>query len=97
MDPKRILPFEIKTTQFSQALLYLWIPLLLSLPIFVSKEIRIIPYLISILMMLVVFLSFFLAAQTFLSTEIRAEKEERSTGLLKEALLEDDDESIHEV
>ena len=69
MDPKRILPFEIKTTQLSQALIYLWIPFLLSLPIFVSKEIRIIPYLIAILVMMVVFLSFFLATQNFLKKE----------------------------
>jgi len=69
MNSKKILPFEIRTTQLSQALLYLWIPLLLSLPIFVSKEIRIIPYLIAILLMMVVFLSFFLAAQHFLKKE----------------------------
>ena len=55
MNPKRILPFEIKTTQLAQAFFYLWIPLLLSLPIFISKEIRIIPYLIAILVMMVVF------------------------------------------
>ena len=69
MDQKRILPFEIKTTQLSQALIFLWVPLLLSLPIFVSKEIRILPYLISILLLMVVFLSFFLAAQNFLKKE----------------------------
>lgn len=69
MDPKRILPFEIKTTQLTQALIYLWIPLLVSLPIFISKEIRIISYLISILVMLVVFLSFFLATQNYLKKD----------------------------
>ena len=66
MDPKRNLPFEIKTTQFTQLTVYLWIPLLAVLPIFVAKEIRIIPYLISILILMVVFLSFFLAAQNYL-------------------------------
>jgi hypothetical protein len=69
MNPKKILPFEIKTTQLAQVFLYLWIPLLVSLPIFVSKEIQIIPYLILILVMMVVFLSFFLAAQHFLRKE----------------------------
>ena len=66
MEPKRILPFEIKTTQLTQAMIYLWIPLLLSLPIFVYQEIRLISYLIAILVMMVVFLSFFLATQHFL-------------------------------
>jgi uncharacterized membrane protein YobD (UPF0266 family) len=69
MDRKRILPFEIKTTQLSQALIYLGVPLLLSLPVFVSREIRVLPYLISILLLMVVFLSFFLAAQKFLKPE----------------------------
>ena len=69
MDPKRILPFEIKTTQLTQVLLYLWVPLLVALPIFISKEIRIISYLISILIMLVVFLSFFLATQNYLKKD----------------------------
>jgi predicted permease len=69
MEPKRILPFEIKTTQLTQALIYLWIPLLLSLPIFVNKEIKLISYLIAILVMMVVFLSFFLATQNFLKKE----------------------------
>ena len=66
---KKILPFEIKTTQLSQGITFLWIPLLLSLPVFVSKEIKIIPYLIAILVMLVVFLSFFLSAQNFLKKD----------------------------
>ncbi len=69
MDPKRILPFEIKTTQFSQMAVILWLPLLTILPIFISKEIRIIPYLISILVLMVVFLSFFLATQAFVRKE----------------------------
>ena len=69
MDPKRILPFEIKTTQLTQVLIYLWIPLLAALPIFISKEIRIISYLISILIMLIVFLSFFLATQNYLKKD----------------------------
>ena len=63
MDPKRILPFELKTTQFTQAAIYLWVPLLVVLPIFVSARIRIISYLILILVMMIVFLSFFLATQ----------------------------------
>jgi hypothetical protein len=69
MDPKRILPFEIKTSQFTQMVVYLWIPLLMILPIFISKEIRIISYLISILLLMIVFLSFFLATQSFLKKE----------------------------
>jgi hypothetical protein len=69
MEPKRILPFEIKTTQLTQAMIYLWIPLLLSLPIFVNKEIKLISYLIALLIMMVVFLSFFLATQNFLKKE----------------------------
>lgn len=69
MDPKRILPFEIKTTQLTQVLIYLWVPLLVALPIFISKEIRIISYLISILVMLIVFLSFFLATQNYLKKD----------------------------
>ena len=69
MDPKRILPFEIKTSQFTQMVVYLWIPLLMILPIFISKEIRIISYLISILLLMVVFLSFFLATQNFLKKD----------------------------
>ena len=75
MEPKRILPFEIKTTQLSQALIYLWIPLLLSLPIFVNKEIRLISYLIAILVMMVVFLSFFLASQNFIKKETEEDNE----------------------
>lgn len=63
MDQKRILPFEIKTTQFTQVVFYLWVPLLVVLPIFVCQEIRVISYLISILVMMIVFLSFFLATQ----------------------------------
>ncbi len=66
---KKILPFEIKTTQLSQGIIFLWIPLLFSLPIFISKEIKIISYLIAILVMLVVFLSFFLCAQNFLKKD----------------------------
>ncbi len=69
MDQKRILPFEVKTTQLTQVLIYLWVPLLVALPIFISKEIRIISYLISILIMLVVFLSFFLATQNYLKKD----------------------------
>ena len=61
MDPKRILPFEIKTTQFTQMVVYLWIPLLMILPIFIAKEIRVVSYLIAILLLMIVFLSFFLA------------------------------------
>jgi hypothetical protein len=64
MDQKRILPFEIKTTQFTQVVFYLWVPLLVVLPIFVCKEIRVISYLISILIMMIAFLSFFLATQS---------------------------------
>jgi len=63
MDQKRILPFELKTTQFTQVLFYLWVPLLVVLPVFVGESIRILPYLISILMMMIVFLSFFLATR----------------------------------
>jgi hypothetical protein len=69
MDPKRILPFEIKTTQITQVILYLWIPLLMALPVFISSEIRIIPYLIAILVMMIVFLSFFLATQNYLKKD----------------------------
>jgi hypothetical protein len=69
MDPKRILPFEIKTTQLTQVIIYLWIPLLVALPIFISKEVRIIPYLIAILVMMIVFLSFFLATQNYLKKD----------------------------
>ena len=69
MDPRRILPFEIKTSQFTQMVVYLWIPLLMILPIFISKEIKIISYLISILLLMVVFLSFFLATQNFLKKD----------------------------
>jgi|GEM_PF-2450857 len=61
MDPERILPFELKTTLFTQAVVHLWITVLVALPFFVSKQIRIIPYLILILVLLIVFLSFFLA------------------------------------
>ncbi len=60
MDPKRILPFELKTTQFTQVVLYLWVAMLVVLPVFVGERIRILPYLIAILSMLIVFLSFFL-------------------------------------
>lgn len=69
MDSKRKLPFEIKTTQFTQIVVYLWIPLLAVLPIFVSKQIHIISYLISILLMMIVFLSFFLVTQNFLKKD----------------------------
>jgi hypothetical protein len=69
MDPRKILPFEIKTTQLTQVILYLWIPLLVALPLFISGEIRIIPYLIAILVMMVVFLSFFLATQHYLKKD----------------------------
>jgi hypothetical protein len=69
MDPRKILPFEIKTTQLTQVILYLWIPLLVALPLFISSEIRIIPYLIAILVMMVVFLSFFLATQHYLKKD----------------------------
>jgi hypothetical protein len=61
MDPKRISPFELKSTQFTQVVVYLWVAMLVSVPVFVSERIRIIPYLILILVMMVVFLSFFLA------------------------------------
>ena len=63
MDPKRILPFELKSTQFTQLAIYLWVALLITLPVFVSDQIRVLPYLISILVMFIVFLSFFLATQ----------------------------------
>ncbi len=63
------MPFEIKTTQLTQVILYLWIPLLVALPLFISSEIRIIPYLIAILVMMVVFLSFFLATQHYLKKD----------------------------
>ena len=63
MDPKRILPFELKTTQFTQVIVYLWGALLLTVPVFVTEQIRIIPYLILILVMMVVFLSFFLVTR----------------------------------
>jgi VIT1/CCC1 family predicted Fe2+/Mn2+ transporter len=69
MDPKRILPFEIKTTQFTQMVVYLWIPLLMILPIFIAKEIRVVSYLIAILLLMIVFLSFFLATQSFLKKD----------------------------
>ncbi len=61
MDPKRISPLELKSTQFTQVVVYLWVAMLVSVPVFVSEQIRIIPYLILILVMMVVFLSFFLA------------------------------------
>jgi len=64
MDLKRILPFELKTTHFTQVILYLWVPLLMSLPVFVGEQIRVISYLISILVMMIVFLSFFLATRS---------------------------------
>jgi hypothetical protein len=64
MDQKRILPFEIKTTQLTQVVFYLWVPLLVVLPVFVCQEIRVISYLICILVMMIVFLSFFLATQS---------------------------------
>ena len=63
MDPKRILPFELKTTQFTQVVIYLWVPLLVALPVFVGEQIRVLPYLISILAMMIVFLSFFIATR----------------------------------
>ena len=66
MKSKKILPFEIKTTQLSQAVLYFWIPLVFALPLFVSKERKSIPYLIAILVVMVLFLSFFLASQHYL-------------------------------
>ena len=69
MNPKRILPFEIKTTHLSQVFIYLWIVLLISLPILGGKEIKLISYLISILVMMVVFLSFFLVTQVFMKKE----------------------------
>ncbi len=69
MNPKRILPFEIKTSHVSQVLVYLWIPLLISLPILGGKEIKLISYLIAILVMMVVFLSFFLATQFVLKKD----------------------------
>jgi hypothetical protein len=59
MDPKRILPFELRTTQFTQVIVYLWVATLVTIPVFVTERIRIIPYLILILVMMVVFLSFF--------------------------------------
>ena len=64
MDPKRILPFELKTTQFTQVVIYLWVPMLAVLPILVGEQVRILPYLISILTMMIVFLSFFLATRS---------------------------------
>jgi hypothetical protein len=69
MDPRKLLPFEIKTTQLTQVMAYLWIPLLASLPLFIAGEIRIIPYLIAILVMMIVFLSFFLATQSYLKKD----------------------------
>ena len=63
MDPKRILPFELKSTQFTQVVIYLWLAMLITIPIFVSEPIRIIPYLIAILVMMIVFLSFFMATR----------------------------------
>jgi hypothetical protein len=63
MEPKRISPFELKSTQFTQVVVYLWVAMLVSLPVFVSERIRIIPYLILNLVMLVVFLSFFVATR----------------------------------
>ena len=63
MDPKKIQPFELRTTAFTQVMIFLWVPLLLMLPEFVSPQIRILSYLVSILVMMIVFLSFFLATQ----------------------------------
>ena len=63
MDPKKIQPFELRTTAFTQVMIYLWVPLLLMLPEFVSPQVRILSYLVSILVMMIVFLSFFLATQ----------------------------------
>ena len=61
MDPKRFLPFELKSTQFTQVVVYLWVAMLVALPVFIAEQIRMIPYLILILVIMVVFLSFFLA------------------------------------
>lgn len=61
MDPKRILPFELKSTQFTQVVIYLWVAMLVAVPVFVGERIRTLPYLILIMVMMVVFLSFFLA------------------------------------
>jgi hypothetical protein len=69
MDPRKILPFEIKTTQLTQVILYLWVPILVALPLFIAPEIRMLPYLISILVIMIVFLSFFLATQSFLKKD----------------------------
>jgi Ca2+/H+ antiporter len=63
MDPKKIQPFELRTTAFTQLMIFLWVPLLLMLPEFVSPQVRILSYLVSILVMMIVFLSFFLATQ----------------------------------
>jgi heme O synthase-like polyprenyltransferase len=63
MNPKQILPFELKTTHVTQIVIYLWVALLFVLPIFVCERIRTLSYLISILVMMIVFLSFFLATQ----------------------------------
>jgi len=62
MESKKINPFEIKTTHITQAMLYLWVPLLMVLRVFISAESRPITYLIAILTMMVVFLSFFLSS-----------------------------------
>jgi hypothetical protein len=63
MKSKKISPFEIKTTQLSQAIFYFWIPLVFALPIFVATERKVFSYLIAILLVLVVFLSFFFVSQ----------------------------------
>jgi hypothetical protein len=63
MDRKRILPFELKTTQFTEAVNYLWVALLVALPVFVGERVRSLPYLIAILPMMIVFLSFFLTTR----------------------------------
>jgi 4-amino-4-deoxy-L-arabinose transferase-like glycosyltransferase len=66
MKSKRILPFEVKTTQLSQAVIYFWIPMILAIPIFVAADRKRLPYWIGLLVALVIFLAFFLASQNYI-------------------------------
>lgn len=63
MKSKRILPFEVKTTQLSQAVILFLVPMLFGLPLFVSEDRRQIAYAVGLLFSLPLFLAFFLATQ----------------------------------